>query len=239
MLSKVKYKFGQSLICGKTEAFEKPPGNTTIAPVMKIVAILAGVHGFPHFKDLYIQPHLRLQDVFRKHKILLVEVTLSAFQSNRGFSHYFVLGANGEMKKINKTITPDSIWSRGSSFNLFIENHIRKTFPVVPQFSIGALSSDKYESYIHLRKYMPRTTLLGNFLCSSAVQKTFGKQIVLKPIRNYGGRGIQFTDKKTVLKNMDSYMGHEKSIIVQEFKDFGKGYKKLIQGVHDLRLVYV
>ncbi|MFZ2151223.1 MAG: hypothetical protein WAZ12_02560 [Candidatus Absconditicoccaceae bacterium] len=181
---------------------------------------------------------LYLQQFFKKIGIKVVRVSINKFNKEKGmFDEYNILDDNGNNLLVNKSIKPDILWIRNLSYILYKHNILKK-FIIVPSIKISIIGHDKMENFKFLEKYQPMTCLLKDFLENTEIQKKFTGKVVLKPIRANGGKGIKLFNKKDLIKKNNQYEGLGELFIVQEFKDFSKGFGNITKGVHDLRLMF-
>lgn len=179
-----------------------------------------------------------MQQYFRNHGIELVRVSINAFNSKKQhFDEYNIYDCNGINTTIKKEYKPDIIRSRKWSA-IYYKYEIFKDILTVPSKKITILSNDKFENYKFTSKHQPFTTLLSNFFVNVAIQKTFKGKIVLKPIRASSGKGISLTTVPDLLKKRKKYNGLEELYIVQQFKDFSKGYPWICTSAHDIRFMF-
>lgn len=100
--------------------------------------------------------------------------------------------------------------------------------PVFPSRKLVTIANDKYEMYLFLKNYQPETTLLKMFFSSESLRKNFPEQLAIKPIRSNSGKGIEFFTKDELIANKERFEGLGSLYIVQEFKDFSKGFPGLV-----------
>ncbi|MDD5769880.1 MAG: ATP-grasp domain-containing protein, partial [Candidatus Gracilibacteria bacterium] len=153
------------------------------------------------------------------------------------FTQYIDLDKNGNVIYINEDIKPDIIWFRYSSGIVF-NSELFSNFTQVPSLKIISIAKNKYDMYLFLKDFTPKSYLLEDFF-KKDVFESFQEKLVLKPIDGNSGKGIEFLSKNELLEKKESLIGLEKLFIVQEFKDFSKGYDEKISGIHDVRLVFV
>jgi glutathione synthase/RimK-type ligase-like ATP-grasp enzyme len=102
---------------------------------------------------------------------------------------------------------------------------------------VSIISNDKYENFLFLKKHQPKTYLLKTFFYEHKKIHLYSK-IVIKPIRASWGKWIELTTTEELMKNRDKFIGLEELFIVQEFKDFSKGYPWIVDWNHDIRLMF-
>lgn len=189
------------------------------------------------WKDLY-GARIFMQKFFAAHAIELVRVSINTFDDKKQcFVEYNTLDADGKNIPIHKKYVPDIIRSRRWTA-ITHKYDVFKNFLVVPSKKIAIIGNDKFENYKFTKHYQPFTALLSNFFCNETLQKTFTKNIVIKPIRANGGKGILLTTTPELLKKRKKYHWLEELYIVQQFKDFTKWYPWICTGNHDVRFMF-
>lgn len=206
---------------------------------MKIIWIVSDHTDDSQMKAHRIQSNAQLRDHLKKHDLQLVRVNPLFFNKKTGyFSKFFDFNEKGKFVAINKKCKPDMLRFRIKDWNLFYQDLFKK-FKMLPDFKITHLSADKYEMALYLGKYQPATCLLSDFFDNKQIQKDTANKIVIKPIRSNWWKWILLFSKKELLKQREKFLWLENLYIVQEFKDFDKWYPWIVEGIHDVRLVFV
>lgn len=208
---------------------------------MKKVAILSNYIDTFTLSDSKILAYQELTYMFRKHGIDLKRVSFHTFDKETWmFRDYVDMNESGKFQIFNELYKPDVIWNRSWDGQLYFYNLMEKAgIPVFPSSKVVAIDSDKYEMYLFLWKYQATSALLADFLEHETVQNKLSDKIVIKPIRAFWWRGIEFYTQKELLGNRNKYLGLESLYIVQDFKDFSKGAPWIAEGIHDVRLTYI
>lgn len=181
---------------------------------------------------------LYLQKIFKKIWIDVVRVSINKFNKKKWvFEEYNILDDNWNNVLVNNSIKPDILWIRNFSYILYKHNVLKK-FIIVPSIKIAIIGHDKMENFKFLEKYQPMTCLLSSFIENAKMQKEFKNKIVLKPIRANWWKGIKLLSPKELIKNKKKYEWLEDLFIVQQFKDFSKGFWNISKWVHDIRLMF-
>ena len=179
-----------------------------------------------------------MQDFFHKNNISLVRISMNKFnEKQQCFIEYNTLASTWKNITIKKKYTPDVIRNR-KSIAIRHKYETCKNFLIVPSEKIAVLGNDKFENYKFTEKYQPFTVLLSSFFCNTTIQKTFKNKIVVKPIRANWGKWIILTTVPELLKKRKKYHWLEELYIVQQFKDFSKGYPWICTGNHDVRFMF-
>lgn len=179
-----------------------------------------------------------MQYFFAANGIEIVRVSRNKFDKKKQcFIEYNILDAVGKNTTIPKKYIPDIIRSR--KWNAIIHKYdMLKKFLIIPSEKISMIGNEKFENYKFTQKYQPFTALLSSFFCNKTIQKTFKGKIVLKPIRANGGKWIVLTTVPELLKKRKKYHWLDELYIVQQFKDFSKGYPWICPGNHDVRFMF-
>lgn len=179
-----------------------------------------------------------MQELFRKNDIELVRVSINKYNKiKEEFTEYSYYDTKGEIKTIKKQYKPDIIRNRKGSCTTY-KYALLKSFSIVPSERIAALANDKYETYMFLKKYQPKTFLLGSILKNSSIQEKHTWPMVIKPIRASGGNWIELRTIQALVNEREKYIGVEELFIVQEFKDFSQGYPGIVEWNHDVRFMF-
>lgn len=179
-----------------------------------------------------------MQEIFKKNGIELVRVSINKYNKNTAcFSEYNIFDTKGNIKTINAPYKPDIVRNRKGSCTTY-KYVLLKEFMIIPSERIAALANDKYETYMFLQKYQPKTFLLNSVLKNKTIQKNHTWTMVLKPIRASGGKWIELTTIEELLNQREKYIWVEELFIVQEFKDFSQWYPGIVDWNHDVRLMF-
>lgn len=179
-----------------------------------------------------------MQDIFKKHNIELVRVSINKFNSKQeSFKEYNTFDKNGNNKIIKKKYTADIIRNRKWMW-AYHKYNIFKNITTTPSKKIMIISNDKFEIYKFTSEFQPFTSLLSTFFGNETIQKKFKNKIVLKPIRANSGKWILLTNIKELLKQKNNYIWLEELYIVQQYKNFTTGYPKICSTNHDIRCMF-
>ena len=110
--------------------------------------------------------------------------------------------------------------------------------PVVNMRAFKIFCWDKWQAYLRLKEYMPRTFWVGREEnLPKVLPKIKTKMVVLKPYNGLKGLGVFIGDKKEALNF--HFLEKYPLYITQHFVDTSGGIAGLIRGLHDLRVVIV
>lgn len=179
-----------------------------------------------------------MQEYFKKNNIFLVSWSIHNYnKKNKSFSCYYTVNTDWDYIKTSKTINPDIIRNRKSSWTIY-KYDLLKDFIITSSEKIANIGNDKYENYLFLQKYQPKTFLLNTFFKNNIAQKELPLKIIVKPLRANWWKGIILTTKTTLLKNRKEYYWREELYVVQAFKDFSLWYPWLAEWNHDIRCMF-
>ncbi len=178
-----------------------------------------------------------MQNLFKKNDIELVRVSMNKLNKKKEFIEYNILTKYGINKTIRKTYKPDIIRSRRWIWTYYKYSQLEETYKITPSKKVSITSNDKYESYLFLKKYQPKTCLLSTFF-SKNWRNLLAEKIVIKPIRANWWKGIELITTTELLKKKKRFLWLDELYIVQEFKDFSKWYPWIVDWNHDIRLMF-
>jgi len=189
------------------------------------------------WKDLYWAKFF-MQEYFKKNNINLVSWSIHNYNiKKKCFSCYYTVNKSWNYVQIKKDFTPDIVWNRKSSWTIY-KYDLLKDFIITPSEKIANIGNDKYENYLFLQKYQPKTFLLNMFFKNTIIQKELPTKVVVKPLRANWWKWIFLTTKKELLSHRNKYCGMEELYIVQELKDFSWWYSWLVEWNHDIRCMF-
>lgn len=156
-------------------------------------------------------------------------------EEKRTFKHAWTF-RNGQWVKVNN-INPDIIYDKArcrGELNYFKER-IKKHFLIANDPGFTLLVNNKlYVSLLFPRFFKPYYLVNTEEKLQELANKINGDKIVIKPLNESGGKGVQIIDKSVI-----SSVKIEKEMITQEFIDSSSGIKNIVSGHHDLRLVFI
>lgn len=152
---------------------------------------------------------------------------------NSYYADFIFDSSKSDFAPYNKVITPDVIWDRCVT-NLFptpISN-----VDCINSFEFKQIDSNKYFQYKILKKYMPYSFVLTDInIALKNLEQVKGKEVIIKPVSGYGGKGIIKMTKEDLVKSTDLFK-QSGQYICQEFLDTNLGIEGLVEGPHDIRL---
>lgn len=156
------------------------------------------------------------------------------------FTEHVEIGKH-DMKVIKEPYTPDLLRVKMSQALDHMDEMFQDAdFVVAPSMRLKKIESDKYQVYRFLHKYQPLTNLLTSYYFYDWLKDEHHHRVVVKPLSGSGGYGIQFYDRPelTSMEVFEKYAGTEALHLVQDYKNFSKGVPGLVEGNHDLRVVF-
>ncbi len=140
--------------------------------------------------------------------------------------------------KKEKNVKPDIIFDR--SPYVYIDSGIKEKmaskFAFANDLVFDHIFNSKFSSYLVFKEWMPETRIaysLGQLKDNLKFIKT-GK-VVIKPDIGSGGRNIEIINKR----DMNDIKINKYPVIIQEFVDSSSGIKGLVNGIHDLRIIFL
>ncbi len=179
--------------------------------------------------------YLRFLELCQKEGWEVYVLTRKTYIGNGQFNGAWLFG-NGKFERIEKIIKIDLVFDWVGSLAFPPKND--KYLKTVNTREFKELACNKWEAYLKLHDYMPRTYWVGELKnVDSKLSQVTTKNIVLKPYDGLRGKGI-FIGLKEKLKDFKSKKLGGKYIL-QEFVDTSGGIPNLTPGKHDLRIVVV
>jgi glutathione synthase len=146
-------------------------------------------------------------------------------------------GKNANWKRV-KNIKPDLIYDKTKARMevYFKKELIRSNYPFINNLEFTQLIDNKLTVSFLFPQWCKKNWLLEN---KDDLKKHLSKirtaKIVLKPLIESGGKGIQILNKGEALKKATINCAY----LLQEFIDSSRGVPGVNTGYHDLRLVFV
>lgn len=157
---------------------------------MKKIAILNNYNRVFDLSAGRLASYQELTNTFRKHGIDLRRVSMHSLDMETGiFRDYVDMDPSGQFQVFNEPYKPDIIWNRSSDGQLYIFASLEKVgISVFPSSRIISIASDKYETYLLLKKHQPYSVLLSSFFTDALCRENLSDRVVLKPIRASSGK---------------------------------------------------
>ncbi len=147
-------------------------------------------------------------------------------------------GENANWKRVYN-IKPDLIFdkTKATPEAYYKKELIRKKYPFFNNLEFTRLIDDKLTTSLLFEKWCKKSWLIENKkdLRSSVLSKIKSGRVVLKPLIESGGEGVQILSKKNIAKRAKINGPY----LIQEFIDSSAGVPGFSKGSHDLRLVFV
>lgn len=143
---------------------------------------------------------------------------------------------DGEWKRVHD-IRPDLIYDKTkmTANSQYAKQKIIKDFPIINDPDFTFLVDNKLFTSMLIPEYSKKHYRIKNREhLGKIAEEIKGDRIVLKVENGSGGKGVQIL-KKDELGKAEVSVG----MTAQEFIDSSKGAPGLVEGVHDLRLVFV
>ena len=175
-----------------------------------------------------------LFEIGEKKKIRYYRASISWY-SNGVFSEAWTY-KNKKWKK-EKNIKPDVIFDRSpylSSEDKTKEEMASKFVfandPIFYQFG-----KSKFFTYLVFKDWMPNTRIAYSFSeLKNNLKYIKTNKIVIKPDVGAGGKGVEIINRDDINK----IKIYKYPVVVQEFVDSSCGIKNLVEGIHDLRIMF-
>jgi len=179
--------------------------------------------------------YLRLLELCQAEGWKVYILTRKTYKGGNGFDGAWLF-KNGKFVRVEETVRLDLVFDWVG--NLLFPPKNEKSLKVVNIRKFKELTCNKWEAYLKLSSYMPKTYWVGNLKnAAKLVSKITTDNVVLKPYDGLRGKGI-FIGLKEDLKNF-SPEKEGKKYILQEFIDTSNGVPNITSGRHDLRIVVV
>jgi len=180
--------------------------------------------------------YLRFFDFFKNEGWNVFILTRKTYLGGGIFNGGYFYKGEGRFNLLLKQIKINSIYDRsgGVKFPPAEEPDL----PVVNIRAFKIFCWDKWQAYLRLKKYMPKTFWVGKEEnLSRVLPKIKTKIVVLKPFNGLKGLGVFIGDKREALnfRFLEKYPLY----IAQHFVDTSAGIPGLVKGLHDLRVVIV
>lgn len=153
------------------------------------------------------------------------------------FKHAWVYeGAGGQWKRADNII-PDLIYdkTKGRLETYYKKELISKRYPFINDLRFTQMIDDKFLTSLLFQKWSKKNFIVRDRreLLKNIKSITTDK-VVLKPISESGGKGIQIFDKEAV-----SEISFDGEFIIQDFIDSSGGVPGIPSETHDFRIVLV
>jgi glutathione synthase/RimK-type ligase-like ATP-grasp enzyme len=154
------------------------------------------------------------------------------------FKHAWIYeGEGAKWRKVNN-IKPDLVYDKTKARleTYFKKEIIGQSYSFINNQVFTRIIDDKLIVSMIFEKWSKKNWLIKNLPeLKKILPKIKTEKIVLKPISESGGKGIQIIDKNKAMKK--AVMDRE--YLVQEFIDSSGGVPGISKGMHDLRVVLI
>lgn len=154
------------------------------------------------------------------------------------FKHAWIYeGENANWKRV-RNIKPDFIYDKTKArMEVYYRKElIRENYPFVNNLQFTCLIDNKLTTSLLFMKWSKFSWLIKNKKdLLEVLPRIKSGKVVLKPLNESGGRGVQVYSKKDAMKK-SSISG---PYLAQEFIDSSRGVPGVSKNIHDLRLVFV
>jgi len=137
-----------------------------------------------------------------------------------------------------KNIKPDVIFDRSPFIysEIEIKESMASKFIFANDPIFHQLGDSKFLTYLVFKNLMPKTRIAYSFNeLKNNLKYIKTSKIVIKPDVGASGRGIEIINKIKINKiKINKY-----PVVIQEFVDSSFGIKNLVEGVHDLRIIFL
>ncbi|MDI6778030.1 MAG: hypothetical protein QMD77_02460 [Patescibacteria group bacterium] len=146
-------------------------------------------------------------------------------------------GENANWKRVYN-IKPDLIFdkTKATPEAYYKKEFIREKYSFINNLEFTKLIDDKLTTSLLFEKWCKKSWLIENKKAlPSALAKVKSNKVVLKPLIESGGEGVQILSKKGIVESAKINGPY----LVQEFIDSSGGVPGFSRGIHDLRLVFI
>ncbi len=160
-------------------------------------------------------------------------LTRKTYSGNGIFKGVWFLDEKGTFQRILDPIHIDLVYDRAGGIAFPPEDD--ENTICVNRRDFKLLCWNKWQAYLEVGEYMPRTFWVGSGEALKRVLPEIAtKWVVLKPINGLKGKGIFIGSKKDALDF--KFPGKKPRYIAQEFIDTAGGVSGVAGGLHDIRL---
>ncbi len=210
---------------------------------MKKVMILFGKSNWKKAKPFsnknYQYSYEYFYSLCKKNKIQMYRASYEWYDYKKNIFKYAWIfeGKGGKWKRVYN-IKPDLIYDKTKAREeiYFKKELIGEVYPFINNLIFTKLIDDKLTTSLLFPKWSKKNFLVENKNdLKKILPKIKTKFIVLKPLMESGGKGIQILEKNVAIKKAKIIRRY----LAQEFINSSKGVPGVSKGMHDLRLVMV
>ncbi len=209
---------------------------------MKKVMILFGRSDWEKAKPFdnkdYQYSYEYFYDLCRENGIQMYRASYQWYDYEKNLFKYAWIyeGSGGKWRKV-ENIEPDLVYDKTKSRAevYYKKELIAQTYPFINDLNFTKIVDDKFVTSLIFPQWSKKSYLIKT---KADLEKILPKlktaKVVIKPLSESGGKGVQLLEK-TELEKVE-FSGEN---LVQEFIDSAKGVPGVSVGMHDLRLVFV
>lgn len=190
----------------------------------------------PDMEEKYRICYEYLYSLAQNHGVRLCRASHRWFDPERNRFRYAWTFEDGKWVRISD-IAPDLVWDKMSPKKKHQEfkKSLAGIFPMMNDPDFTYLANDKYEVSRMFPDHIKQSTRVENEEeLREVVGEISGDMVVVKPTVGSGGRGVEILPEKEAME-----IPINGPTIVQEFIDGSEGIPGIVEGLHDLRLVFV
>lgn len=184
----------------------------------------------------YQKAYEYLYELAEKKDVKMYRASYAWYDKKNKVFKYAWTFENGKWKRVKK-VSPDIIWDKAKSSieAYYIKSVIKESHIIVNDPEFTHFVNNKYLASLifpaHFKKYYKVENDRDLELVGKEIESD---KVVVKPIKGSGGEGVEIFDKENIPD-----FSVEKTLIAQEFVDSSYGIEDIVDGVHDLRLVFI
>jgi glutathione synthase/RimK-type ligase-like ATP-grasp enzyme len=208
--------------------------ETTLVTAVIISTPRKGYDTVPFEKDFLREAYTRFSAIAEKQNVKLYRAPTDWYDETSG-SFTQAWHWDGNAWVLSRSITPDVIYDKAATNTLTepVREVLAARFPIVNHPAFSQHAGDKLEVSRAFKDFAkPYSLVTSTKELTEALAKIPGETAVLKPERGNSGEGVLIGRKSELAKSAVF------PAILQEFVDSSVGIPGVMQGLHDLRLIY-
>lgn len=187
----------------------------------------------PFSYDLKRDTYLSLCNrIFEKGFDLFISKGFNSYLGHNSYKTRVKFEGGEKFTKTDEIVNPYRVLDRSPKalFPSFDQDN------VINNLAIKLICRNKWHTFMMFREYSPKTYFFAKLEKLKSFILSKDENFVLKPMEGTMGDGISIISKDTINSLQDDNL---KTFIVQEFVDSSIGIPGIVDGKHDLRIVYV
>jgi len=210
---------------------------------MKKVLLLFGKHKWresrPFDNKDYQYSYEYFYDLCKKSGVRMYRSSYEWYDYKKHIFKYSWIfeGKNANWKRVYN-IKPDIIFdkTKATAEAYYRKELMREKYPFINNLEFTKLIDDKLTTSLLFEKWSKKSWLIEDTkTLRCMLPKIKSSRVVLKPLTESGGKGIQILKKEDVAKSAKI----KGPYLAQEFIDSSRGVPAFSKGIHDLRLVFI